>query len=94
LATRARRAVRDEHPAPAAPPDNHAKLLTAFCQAASSGDISTLAQLLRDDAIALTDGGGRKAAASTRSGVRTRSSVSSPALPARMRVETFASYRC
>ena len=63
LATRARRAVRDERPAPAAPPDNHAKLLTAFCEAAASGDVSTLAGLLRKDAIAITDGGGRKSAA-------------------------------
>jgi RNA polymerase sigma-70 factor, ECF subfamily len=63
LAARARRAVQDERPAPPAAPDSHARLLTAFCQAAASGDTSTLAQLLRDDAIALTDGGGRKAAA-------------------------------
>jgi RNA polymerase sigma-70 factor, ECF subfamily len=63
LAARARRAVRDERPAPAAPPDSHARLLAAFCQAAASGDISTLAGLLREDAIAITDGGGRKSAA-------------------------------
>jgi RNA polymerase sigma-70 factor, ECF subfamily len=63
LAARARRAVRDERPAPPAPPDSHARLLTAFCQAAASGDISTLAGLLREDAIAITDGGGRKSAA-------------------------------
>jgi RNA polymerase sigma-70 factor, ECF subfamily len=63
LAARARRAVRDERPAPPAPPDSHARLLTAFCQAAASGDITTLAGLLREDAIAITDGGGRKSAA-------------------------------
>ncbi len=34
LATRARRAVRDERPAPAATPDNHARLLMAFSEAA------------------------------------------------------------
>src|SRR3954449_7345926 len=33
LATRARRAVRDERPLPAARPDNHARLLTAFGEA-------------------------------------------------------------
>jgi RNA polymerase sigma-70 factor (ECF subfamily) len=63
LAARARRAVRDERPAPPAPSDSHARLLAAFCEAATSGDISTLAGLLREDAIAITDGGGRKAAA-------------------------------
>jgi RNA polymerase sigma-70 factor (ECF subfamily) len=63
LATRARRAVREQRPAPASPPDRHAELLTAFCAAAMSGDISALAMLLREDAIAITDGGGRKTAA-------------------------------
>lgn len=63
LAVRARRAVRDERPAPPAAPDNHARLLTAFCEAAASGNISALAELLREDAIAISDGGGRKAAA-------------------------------
>src|ERR1700749_4881402 len=38
LAARARRAVRDERPGPAASPDSHAKLMAAFCQAAASGD--------------------------------------------------------
>ena len=63
LATRARRAVRDARPAPAATPDGHARLLSAFSEAVMSGDVSRLAGLLRQDAIALTDGGGRKTAA-------------------------------
>jgi len=63
LATRARRAVREERPTAPPPPDRHARLLSAFCQAAASGDVSTLATLLREDAIAITDGGGRKTAA-------------------------------
>jgi RNA polymerase sigma-70 factor (ECF subfamily) len=63
LATRARRAVKDAHPAPAATPDSHAALLSAFGEAVASGDVSRLARLLRADAIALTDGGGRKSAA-------------------------------
>jgi RNA polymerase sigma-70 factor (ECF subfamily) len=63
LAARARRAVRDERPPPPARPDSHAKLLTAFCEAAASGDVSALAALLREDAIAITDGGGHKTAA-------------------------------
>jgi RNA polymerase sigma-70 factor (ECF subfamily) len=63
LATRARRAVRDERPAPAARPDNHARLLQAFGEAVTSGDVARLAELLREDAVAITDGGGRKTAA-------------------------------
>jgi RNA polymerase sigma-70 factor, ECF subfamily len=63
LAARARRAVRDERPGPAASPDSHTRLMAAFCEAAASGDISRLAGLLRDDALIITDGGGRKSAA-------------------------------
>ena len=63
LATRARQAVRKERPAPAAPPEAHARLLAAFGEAVSSGDVGRLAALLRQDAVLLTDGGGRKIAA-------------------------------
>src|SRR5579863_2856338 len=63
LATRARRAVRDERPPPATTPVNHEILLTAFLEAVANGDLSRLTSLLREDAVALTDGGGRKAAA-------------------------------
>ena len=63
LASRARRAVRDERPAPAKAPDNHARLLQAFGEAVASGNVAQLAELLRADAVALTDGGGRKTAA-------------------------------
>ena len=63
LASRARRAVRDERPAPAATPDNHARLLQAFGEAVASGNVARLAELLREDAVAITDGGGRKTAA-------------------------------
>jgi RNA polymerase sigma-70 factor (ECF subfamily) len=63
LATRARRAVRDERPARAAKSDNHARLLIAFSEAATSGNVARLAELLCEDAIAITDGGGRKTAA-------------------------------
>jgi RNA polymerase sigma-70 factor, ECF subfamily len=48
---------------PQAAPESHARLLRAFCDAATSGDISAFAGLLREDAIAITDGGGRKSAA-------------------------------
>jgi RNA polymerase sigma-70 factor (ECF subfamily) len=63
LAARARRAVRDNRPVPAKAPDNHARLLQAFGEAVASGNVAELAKLLRDDVVALTDGGGRKAAA-------------------------------
>jgi RNA polymerase sigma-70 factor (ECF subfamily) len=63
LATRARRAVRDERPLPAAAPDSHEHLLKAFVEAVASGDLSRLTGLLREDAVAVTDGGGRKSAA-------------------------------
>ncbi len=63
LATRARRAVRDTRRAPAATPDSHARLLSAFSEAVASGDVSRLPGLLRADAVAVTDGGGRKTAA-------------------------------
>src|SRR3954471_17168070 len=63
LATRARRAVRDERPLPATTPDDHARLLMAFGEAVTSGNVARLADLLREDAVAITDGGGRKFAA-------------------------------
>lgn len=63
LASRARRAVRAETPAPAAAPDAHARLLAAFATAVQSGDVSRLAALLHDDAVAYGDGGGRKRSA-------------------------------
>ena len=63
LASRAHRAVRDERPPPAATPDSHARLLQAFGEAVTSGDVARLAELLREDAVAITDGGGRKTAA-------------------------------
>jgi RNA polymerase sigma-70 factor (ECF subfamily) len=63
LASRARRAVRDDRPVPAKAPDDHARLLQAFSEAVASGNVAQLAELLRADAVALTDGGGRKTAA-------------------------------
>jgi RNA polymerase sigma-70 factor, ECF subfamily len=63
LATRARRAVRHARPMRPAAPDSHGPLLTAFLEAVASGDLSRLTGLLRDDVVALTDGGGRKTAA-------------------------------
>lgn len=63
LAARARRAVRDERPAPPAPAEQHQRLLAAFAAAVATGDVAALTSLLRADALALSDGGGVKAAA-------------------------------
>lgn len=63
LATRARRAVRNERPRQTVAPDSHAHLLQAFLEAVGTGDLSQLTGLLREDAVAVTDGGGRKTAA-------------------------------
>ena len=63
LATRARRAVRDERPRAPGGAGQSRHLLTAFLQAVASGDLSQLTGLLREDAVAVTDGGGRKSAA-------------------------------
>ena len=63
LATRARRAVRSNRPAPTTTPEAHAQLLQAFIEAVASGDVSRLTSLLREDAVAVTDGGGRRPAA-------------------------------
>ena len=63
LATRARKAVRAARPNPPAPPPQHEKLLAAFAAAVASGDVAGLAALLREDALALTDGGGVRTAA-------------------------------
>lgn len=63
LAARARKAVREARPLHPAPAEAHARLLTAFSEAVASGDVSRLTALLREDAIALSDGGGVKPAA-------------------------------
>ena len=50
-------------PVPSAPDDEHARLLAAFVEAVESGDISRIECLLTEDAVALSDGGGRVLAA-------------------------------
>ncbi|MFP3943346.1 MAG: RNA polymerase sigma factor SigJ [Alphaproteobacteria bacterium] len=62
LASRARRAVRERRRTPA-PPERHARLLGGFLAAVEQGDVAGLTRLLTEDVVALTDGGGRKAAA-------------------------------
>jgi len=63
LATRAREHVRDDRPRFAASQDATARLADAFHTALVAGDVAQLAQLLAEDAVMYTDGGGKKLAA-------------------------------
>jgi RNA polymerase sigma-70 factor, ECF subfamily len=63
LATRAREHVRDDRPRFAASQDATARLADAFHTALVAGDVAQLAQLLAEDAVMYSDGGGKKLAA-------------------------------
>jgi RNA polymerase sigma-70 factor, ECF subfamily len=63
LAARARDHVRDSRPRFSADPDSQTKLGDAFHTALATGDLAALAQILADDAILYTDGGGKRVAA-------------------------------
>ena len=63
-----------------ATPDNHARLLQAFSEARASGDVSRLAGLLREDAIAMPMAAAARPQRSIRSSAPTRSRASSSAL--------------
>lgn len=63
LAARARKAVRAHRPPRVVTREAHDALLKKFADAAKSGDASRLQALLAADAMALTDGGGKKTAA-------------------------------
>ncbi|HEX8107639.1 MAG TPA: sigma-70 family RNA polymerase sigma factor [Kofleriaceae bacterium] len=60
LAARAREHVRDARPRFAADTDAQTKLADAFHAALATGDLSTLAQLLADDAVLYSDSGGKR----------------------------------
>ncbi len=64
LLERARESLATEKRFFSAPPETHRRLLTAFTQAASAGDLETLVAMLAEDATLVTDGGpvGRRAA--------------------------------
>lgn len=64
LLERAREHVADERRLFTAPREQHAQLLAAFMQAATSGDIAGLTALLADDVTLITDGGTHGVAAS------------------------------
>jgi RNA polymerase sigma-70 factor (ECF subfamily) len=63
LLERARQHVAAEKPLFAASPEDHRRLLGAFSEAASAGNIDALVALLAEDAVMVTDGGpeGRRA---------------------------------
>jgi RNA polymerase sigma-70 factor, ECF subfamily len=63
LAARAREHVRDTRPRYTASEDTSARLASAFHAAMQNGDVGQLAQLLAEDAVLYTDGGGKKLAA-------------------------------
>ncbi len=63
LASRARSHVQDARPRFSVSRDEALKLAAAFMTAAKRGDFTTLTSLLAEDAVMVTDGGGRRSAA-------------------------------
>lgn len=63
LAARARQHVRDDRPRFAPTGDARDKLFGAFEAVLTSGDLAGFAQLLADDAVLYSDGGGKRPAA-------------------------------
>ncbi len=64
LVARARKHIRAGHRAPASPQE-HRRLLAAFLDAAQSGDLDGLKDLLVADVVSYSDGGGKVRAART-----------------------------
>jgi RNA polymerase sigma-70 factor (ECF subfamily) len=62
LATRARAHVRDNRPRFSVSQEDAAKLAAAFMMAASQGDMAALSSVLAQDAMMVTDGGGKRKA--------------------------------
>jgi RNA polymerase sigma-70 factor (ECF subfamily) len=63
LASRARDHVRDARPRFSVPQEEAARLALAFMAAAREGDLEGLKSLLAEDAVLISDGGGKRAAA-------------------------------
>jgi RNA polymerase sigma-70 factor (ECF subfamily) len=63
LASRAREHVREARPRFSVSQDEALRLATAFMAAAAQGDMAGLSALLADDAILVSDGGGKRKAA-------------------------------
>ena len=62
LAARARTHVRDNRPRFSVSQEDAAKLAAAFMMAASQGDMAALSSVLAQDAMMVTDGGGKRKA--------------------------------
>lgn len=63
LASRAREHVRDARPRFSVDQEKALKLMTAFVAAARNADAAALSDLLAEDAVMVTDGGGKRKAA-------------------------------
>lgn len=63
LVTRARRRVAEARPRFTPDVDEHRRLLTSFMEAARGGDLQALVELLTPDAVLVSDGGAKVAAA-------------------------------
>ena len=63
LAARAREHVRDARPRFAVPQEEASRLAIAFMRAAQAGDLEALKALLAEDAVLISDGGGKRKAA-------------------------------
>ncbi|HEY8003187.1 MAG TPA: RNA polymerase sigma factor SigJ [Phenylobacterium sp.] len=63
LASRAREHVREARPRFSVSQDEAARLATAFMAASTKGDMAGLSALLAEDAVLVTDGGGKRKAA-------------------------------
>jgi RNA polymerase sigma-70 factor (ECF subfamily) len=63
LASRARTHVRQNRPRYAVAPEESRKVIDAFQRASELGDVKALTALLTEDAVFLSDGGGRRVAA-------------------------------
>ena len=63
LATRAREHVREARPRYGVSPERSAQIAQAFYVASRAGDVSRLRQLLAEDVVVYSDGGGKRSAA-------------------------------
>ena len=63
LATRAREHVRDSRPRYNVSAERSAQLAHAFYVASRAGDVSALSELLAEDVVVYSDGGGKRSAA-------------------------------